>query len=164
MGIREYLRSRRVPFEVLLHSPAPCATRLASTLHVPGAQVAKTVLLATEGRYFVAVLPATQRIDIGRLAGVLDAPDLRLATEDELAQVFNDCELGALPPFGTIYGMTTIVDASLSAGTEIIVEGNLRHEGVRMRYTDFEAVEAPILARFCTDPDPGRRPPQRRAG
>jgi Ala-tRNA(Pro) deacylase len=107
MCIREYLRSRHIPFETLLHQPTPSATKLAQSVHVPGRQVAKSVLLRTADRFVLAVLPATHRIDLTRLAYVLDCPELRLATEDEVEHVFNDCERGTLPPFGRLYGLKT---------------------------------------------------------
>jgi Ala-tRNA(Pro) deacylase len=150
MIIRDYLQSRHVWFETLLHCPAPTATKMAHCVHVPGRSVAKAVLIKTGGSYALAVLPSTSRIDLGRLSQVLEGQDIRLATEDEAEQVFGDCERGALPPFGRLYGMRTVVETSLAGNPEIVFVANLRHEGVRMRYTDYETVEAPIQARFAT--------------
>ena len=116
-------------------------------------------------RFLLAVLPATSRIDWERLADVVPGEPLTLATEDEASQVFGDCERGALPPFGRLYGLTTIVDSSLAGGAEIVFVANCRHEGMRMRYRDFEALELPIRARFATTTTPRqRRPSSRRAG
>src|SRR5689334_5785233 len=109
MCICDYLRSRHISFESLLHQPAPSATNLAQSVHVPGRQVAKSVLLRAGDSFVLAVLPATHRIDMTRLACVLDSFDLRLATEDEVEHVFSDCERGALPPFGRLYGLKTVV-------------------------------------------------------
>jgi Ala-tRNA(Pro) deacylase len=167
MGISEYLQSREIPFKRLLHGPAPCATRVARSLHVPGSTVAKAVLVRsseTEG-FFLAVLPATQRIDMARLQPILGSGELRLATEAELEHVFHDCELGAIPPFGTLYGVTMIVDASLAQAEEILVESNCRHVGVLLAFRDFMALENPHVARFAVPIDPARPgQPQRRAG
>ena len=162
MGIQDYLRSRRIPFATLLHSPSPSASRFAGSVHVPGRCVAKGVLLRAGRAYVLAVLPATHRVDLGRLAGILGVDRVELATEDEVAGVFRDCERGALPPFGRAYGLKTIVDASLAGGSEIVLEGNARHEGLRLRYRDYEAVEAPIRARFATATEPRRRRPSHR--
>src|SRR4051812_36984712 len=165
MHILDYLESRHVWFETMLHPPAPYASKLAQTLHISGRFVAKGVLVRAEGRYVLAVLPATARIDLARLADVIGGRDVRIATEDEVEGVFGDCERGALPPFGRLYGLTTLVDTSLSGGSEIVFVGNTRHEGVRMRYRDYEAVEGPIRTRFALETSPRRpRPPQRRAG
>jgi Ala-tRNA(Pro) deacylase len=165
MCISDYLRSRHISFETLLHQPSPSATKLAQSVHVSGRHVAKSVLLRAGEKYVLAVLPATHRIDLPRLAYVLDYRDLRLASEDEVEHVFNDCERGALPPFGRLYGLRTVVDASLAGGAEIVIEGNLRHQGVRMRYRDFEAIELPLRARFASEIAPRRRrSSHRRAG
>jgi Ala-tRNA(Pro) deacylase len=165
MYVREYLTGQRVWFETILHRPAPSASRLAGSVHVPGRHVAKAVLVQADGAYALAVLPATHRIDLARLSLVLGKGPVRLAREDEVIRTFGDCERGALPPFGRLYGLTTVVDATLAGGSEIIFVGNARHEGVRMRYRDFEALEIPIRARFATAIEPRRRrPSHRRAG
>ena len=161
MCIRDFLHARSVRFEVLLHAPSHSATHLAGSVHVPGRSVAKAVLVTTGESFALAVLPATHRVDTDRLAEVIGWGSLRIATEAEVESVFADCEPGALPPFGRLYGLSTIVDASLSGGAEIVFVGNTRHEGVRMRFKDFEAIEAPQKARFAY-PTAIRRPRSRR--
>lgn len=164
MAIRDYLLHRHVPYEVVLHRPAPCASRLAECLHVPGRAVAKGVLLRAGGGYLLAILPATHRVDLPRLRETLGLSAVSLATEDEVARIFHDCERGALPPFGRLYGLTTVMDPSLAGSSVILVEGNMRHEGLRIRLKDFEAIEAPVRVRFATETAPRRRLPRRRAG
>lgn len=165
MYVRDYLIGQRVWFETLLHRPAPSASRLAGNIHVSGRYVAKAVLVRTDGTKALAVLPATHRIDLARLSLVLGKGPLCLASEDEVIGTFGDCERGALPPFGRLYGLTTVVDNTLASGSQIIFVGNARHEGVRMRYHDFETLESPIRARFATAIEPRRRrPSQRRVG
>lgn len=165
MCIREYLQAQRVRFEVLLHRPAPSATRRAQSVHVPGHRVAKVVVLRAADLFILAVLPATHRIVLDRLPEILGTRDIRLATEDEIAGIFVDCERGALPPFGRLYGLTTLVDASLAEETDIVFEGNTRHEGVRMRYRDFELLEDPIQEQFAVAITPRQpRLSHRRAG
>ena len=149
MCIQGHLRDHRVRFEPMLHRPEPSSSRRAHSIHVPGEQVAKAVLVSADDRFVLAVLPSTHRIDLERLAGVLGADRVRLAVEDEIVRVFDDCERGALPPFGRLYGLSTVVDTSLSAWSEIVVEANLRHEDLRLRYRDFEAIESPTRARFA---------------
>ena len=161
MCIRDFLQARSVRFEVFLHAPSHSAAHLAGSVHVSGRSVAKAVLVKSSDAYVLAVLPATHRIETGRLAEVLGVETLRIATEAEVEGVFADCEPGALPPFGRLYGLTTIVDASLSGGADIVFVGNTRHEGVRMRFVDYEAIEAPIKARFAS-PIAIRRPRSRR--
>ncbi len=160
MSIREFLRGQGVPFSMMLHAPAPSAERRAQSVRVPGQRVAKGVLVSAGARFVLAVVPATHRVDLDRLAAVLDLDrdSVRIATEDEVERVFADCERGALPPFGHLYGLTTLVDASLAASGEIVIEGNTRHEDMRLRYRDYEAVEAPTRARFAVSIASLRRP------
>lgn len=165
MCIRGYLKENRVRYEAMLHRPESTASRRAHSVHVPGDQVAKSVLVRADDRFVLAVLPSTHRVDLDRLGRVLESPRVRLATEDELAGIFVDCERGAVPPFGRLYGLETVVDTSLAAWAEIVVEANLRHEDLRLRYRDFEAIESPLRARFARPIAPRRaRPMGRRAG
>lgn len=165
MCIREFLHGRQVWFETLLHAPAPSASKLAQAVHVPGRSVAKAVLVKARDGFVLVVLPATSRIDLARLAQVLNSREVEIASEDDAERVFGDCERGALPPFGRLYGLNTVVDASLAGGAEIVFVGNTRHEGLRMRYRDYEALESPVRARFA-QPTESRRPrtSRRRAG
>ena len=116
-----------------------------------GQEVAKTVLLrANHGyRYVVAVLPATKTIDFQRASQALGGSQLELATELEIAQHCPDCEIGALPPFGSQYGMKTLVEQGLTEDTKIVFEGNTHHEAIRMKFEDFCTVEQPSIASFA---------------
>lgn len=161
MYIRDYLQSHHVWFEMFLQRPAATASHRAQSVHLPGRQVAKGVLVRAGDRYVLAVLPATTRIDLVRLSQVLDELSVRVATEQEVESVFADCERGAIPPFGTLYGLTTVLDRRLAAGSEFVCVGNLRHEGLRLRLADYEAIERPLLACFAVSHEPA---PRRRAG
>ena len=137
---------------------------MAETVHVPGRTVAKAVLIRAGDAFAMAVLPATHRIDLDRLGLILGVDDLRIATEPEVMAIFHDCERGALPPFGRLYGLTTIIDTALAGGSEVVFVANTRHEGIRMRFRDYEALETPMRGRFASMISPGRREPSRRAG
>jgi Ala-tRNA(Pro) deacylase len=165
MSVRDYLQCHRVPFRAFLHRPMPTSSRRAKSAQVPGQHLAKGVLVHAGEGYVLAVLAATSRVDLARLSEVLSGVPVRLATEDEVGTVFDDCERGALPPFGRLYGLRTIVDPSLQGGSEIVCVGNTRHEGFRLRLTDYLAVEAPCRARFARKESPRNpRPSSRRAG
>ena len=164
MTIRSYLQSRAVDFDFLLHRPTHSATDLAGSLHVPGRAVAKGVLVRAGDAYVLAVLPATRRVDTARLSEILGVPEVRIATQPEVERVFADCEPGALPPFGRLYGLKTVLDLSLALGDQMTFVANMRHEGVRMRFADYEAIEAPIGARFSTEAQFGLAAGQRAAG
>jgi Ala-tRNA(Pro) deacylase len=157
MDIREYLRGHAVDFQPLLHGPMPSATRTAHSLHVSGGRVAKTVLVRCEKGFALAVVAATHRVDLTRMATILGVVDVRLATEEEAMAVFHDCERGALPPFGRLYGLETIVDLGLAKVGPIVVEGNVRHEGLRLEFHDYDAVESPVKAEIAAPPGPSRR-------
>jgi Ala-tRNA(Pro) deacylase len=163
MYVRDFLDSRGVWFEAILHHPASSSARRARSVHVPGRDVAKTVLVKTGDSFVLAVLASTCRIDLGRLSEAVGAPfgEVRLATSDELLALFSDCEPGAVPPFGRLYGLRTLVDSGLAESSEIVVGANTRHEGLRMRFLDFQAVEEPVRASFARPPasDPERPVP-----
>jgi Ala-tRNA(Pro) deacylase len=151
MNIADFLFEKTVEFDVIPHRDTYDAQRMAETVHVSGTEVAKTVLLCAEQafKYFVAVLPANKRIHLGRVARELGGGEFRLATEAEIAVHCLDCDVGALPPFGSQYGMQTIVDDSLKADDEIVFEGNTHHESIRMKFKDFCNIEKPLIATFA---------------
>ena len=148
MNVQQFLRQRDVAFRSLDHEPVYGAQSVAQAVHVSGEQVAKAVLLKAGGQYALALLPATHTIDLATAARALRARKAELASEAECGKVFADCELGALPPFGSHYGVKTLMDRALAEDDEIVFEGNTHHEAIRMRLKDFTAVEEPAVARF----------------
>lgn len=154
MHIAQFLSEQRIAFESLLHPPAFTAQKRAKCLHIPGRQVAKSVLLVGGG-YFLAVLPATHVIDTQELARHLDRP-VRLADDRELAETFPDCEWGVVPPFGTLYGLPTLLEDSLPSDALLVFEGNSHAEAIRLRCRDFERLERPRRLRFAHPRDKER--------
>jgi Ala-tRNA(Pro) deacylase len=150
MYIHDFLRSRGVWFETLLYQPASCSAKRARNARIAGRRVAKAVLVCAGESFVLAVLPASATIDLDRLSQALGPRDaaIRLATAEELLATFPDCEPGVVPPFGRLYGLTTIVDSDLSEIGDIVVSANTRHEGLWMHFGDFAAVEAPSQASF----------------
>jgi Ala-tRNA(Pro) deacylase len=147
MNVQRFLNDRRVPFDILTHEPTYDAQHMAQAVHVSGREVAKTVLLrANHGyKYIVAVLPATSMIDFAMASRNLGDTELALATEIEMADICPDCEIGALPPFGSHYGLKTLVDESLAADEWIVFEGNSHTEAIRMKFADFCDLEHPLV-------------------
>ncbi len=173
MYVLDFLRSRNVWYEALLHRPASSSTKRAESVHIPGRRVAKAVLVKAGDSFVLAVLPSTAWIDLVRLSDVVGeaASRVRLATPDELFEVFPDCEPGVVPPFGQLYGLKTLVDLALADASEIIVGANTRHEGLRMLFRDFQSLEEPVRASFTRPLAPeleqrkaARRERKRRAG
>lgn len=148
MSVPPILTESRLPYEIILHPPAYTAQKRARFMHVPGAQVAKCVLLNGPGGYILAVLPATRHVDTESLSEALGGP-VRLADEKDVAEVFRDCEWGVAAPFGTRYGLRTILDESLAPDAWIVFEVNTHSEAVRMRCADFEELEQPKRLRFA---------------
>jgi Ala-tRNA(Pro) deacylase len=151
MYIVDFLRSRGIWHEVLLYRPASSSAKRAANAHISGRKVAKAVMIKTGDAFVLAVLPATRWIDLARLSAIVGSPTtlVRLATRAELLATFGDCEPGVVPPFGRLYGLRTLVDPELAASREIVFGANTRHEGLRMRFDDFRALEEPVLASFA---------------
>lgn len=147
--IHEFLHEARVPYSVVPHPPAYSAQQEAAAVHVPGRDWAKVVVCFVEGRPVQAVLPATLTVDLERLALLARGEIIRLAREDELVDLFPDCEEGAMPPFGPLYGQEVYVDVSLAAEPEIVFSAGSHSEAIRMRWPDFVSSVRPIVGLFA---------------
>jgi len=148
--LKRALDSEHVPYEVRSHRQAFTASGVAKADHVPGAEVAKVVMLRSGHDYFMAVVPATYRVDEVKLRHLLGRSDLHLADEDEFLRVFPDCERGAMPPFGNLYGVPVLVDEHLAHEPEIVFNAGTHVETVHMAYSDFARVVQPRVASFAT--------------
>jgi len=115
---------------------------------VKGQELAKAVMVKTDGSFIMTVLPATGRIDFQKLKDFLGKKDVRLASEDEFRGLFPDCETGAEPPFGNLYNVDTVVDAALTHDEEIFFNAGSHYEAVEMRYKDYEELVKPKIADF----------------
>jgi len=146
--VSQFLDDQHIHFEAMVHPPAYCAQRLAKHLHIPGRQVAKSVVLVGPKQYYLAVLPATHQVDLAAVARVLGVA-VRLADEDEIAELFNDCERGSLTPFGRLYGLCTLLDDSFAPSSQLIFEVQRHYLAIRMRCQDFEMVEQPRRFSFA---------------
>jgi Ala-tRNA(Pro) deacylase len=118
--LREHLDARNLKYVVVSHSPAFTAQEIAASLHVPGREMAKTVVIKSPDGLALCVLRAMDKVDVERVAAQLGATYARLATEEEFQSHFPDCEMGAMPPFGNLYGIPTLVDEALSLDREIV--------------------------------------------
>jgi Ala-tRNA(Pro) deacylase len=143
-----------VPYTVLPHRPAFTAQEEAAAAHVPGRDWAKVVICVADGEPIQAVLAAPLVVNLDRLLVLAGASSIRLAREDELAGLFPDCETGAMPPFGPLYGQRVFVDVALAAEPDIVFNAGSHTEAIRMRYADFAAATKPIVGRFAEQPRP----------
>lgn len=144
----QVLDDASIGYEVIHHRVDYSAMETAHDTHTPGREFAKTVVLATPEGHVMAVLPATSRVDLLRFARAVGAAEVRLATEDELADLFPDCQVGAEPPFGRLYGVPVFVDASLADQEHITFNAGTHDEAIRMRFADYEKLEQPRRAAF----------------
>ncbi len=146
--LKEYLDDQEVHYEVLIHEEAYTSPEIAHTLHVPGKDLAKVIMVKVEDRFVMTVLPSTWKVDLNRLKEVFQAHHVRLATEEEFKGLFPDCDLGAMPPFGNLYGLDVYVDRSLTEDEEIVFQAGTHQEAIRMRYQDFAALVGPTVEEF----------------
>lgn len=120
-SLREYLDAQGVQYEIVEHPRSVTAPRIAAAAHVPGARLAKSVLLEDEQGYVMAVVPSTHRVDLARMHRHTHRM-LGLAVEEEIAQLFRDCDPGAIPAVGAAYGIKTVVDDSLRDQPDVYFE------------------------------------------
>jgi Ala-tRNA(Pro) deacylase len=143
--LREYLESNGVQYEVIEHSLAYTAQEIAASAHVPGKQMAKTVMIKIDGRIAMAVLPAPHRVNFERLKEYTSADQVELANEREFKEMFPDCEPGAMPPFGNLYGMDVYAAESLADEMEIAFCAGSHTELIRLPFKDFERLVKPKI-------------------
>ena len=146
--LREYLDSQKVPYAVLPHSEAYTSLETAQSLHVPGKNLAKVTMIKVDDELVMTVLPSTWKVDLERLQATLGSKNVRLATEDEFKNAFPDCEVGAMPPFGNLYGLQVFVDHSLTEDEEIVFDAGTHQAGLQMRYTDYATLVNPVVHTF----------------
>jgi Ala-tRNA(Pro) deacylase len=134
--LESYITQRGIPYDVISHAHSHSSAQTAELAHVPGDRLAKSVILEDDDGYVMAVLPATCHVKLGRLSRELNR-NLRLATETTLPALFGDCELGAIPPVGLAYGVSTIVDDGIARQPEVYFEAGDHEKLIRMSREDF---------------------------
>jgi Ala-tRNA(Pro) deacylase len=143
--VRELLRSHDVRYERHLHERAVTAQGVAAAEHASGWDVAKTVVLAVDGDLIMVVLAAPAEVDLLKARDLFDGDDVRLAREDEFAGHFPDCEVGAEPPFGKLYGMPVFIDQSLTGRERMICRGGTHTESFEIAVADYIALVDPTV-------------------
>jgi Ala-tRNA(Pro) deacylase len=146
--LKEFLDGQRVRYVSIRHSPAYTAQEIAASAHVRGNELAKTVMVIIDGTLAMAVLPASGKLDVERLSEVSGSADVKIATEQDFRSAFPECELGAMPPFGNLYGMAVFVDDQLSKDLEIVFNAGSHSELIRLAYRDFVRLVKPAIGRI----------------
>ena len=145
--LADFFRANGVSYQLMSHATAYTAQEVAAAQHVSGKQVAKVVIArADEERNVMLVLPASSHIDFERLRGHLGVKALRLAKEEEFSGIFPDCDLGAMPPFGHLYGLPVYVDAELARNSEVVFQAGTHRDTVKIAYADFARLALPSVA------------------
>jgi Ala-tRNA(Pro) deacylase len=147
--LREFLEEEHATAHFHPHRPAFTAQEVAATEHVPGRAMAKVVMAVADGRMVMLVLPAPLRVDLARVRDGLRAGDVRLAGEDEFASLFPDCEAGAMPPFGHLYGMDVYVDPALADSGVVLFEAGTHSQVGIIPFDEFQRLEHPHLLSFA---------------
>lgn len=145
----EFLNKNQVKFVTISHSPAYTAMEIAESAHIPGKELAKTVMIRIDGKMAMAVVPASCMVDFELLKKAIGATNIVLASEQEFADMFPECELGAMPPFGNLYGMNVFVASALTEDEEIAFNAGSLTELIRLSYTDFDKLANPIVVKCC---------------
>jgi len=150
MNVVKYLKSNKVKFQLRHHPARYTAQEVAAAEHITGEEVAKVVILKADDRTVMGVLPATCVVDMAKAKKALGASQVALATEDTLADLFPDCEVGAMPPFGAEYNMETYVDQRLAEDEEILIPAGTHEDSVLLAWKDFQRLARPKIADLAT--------------
>jgi Ala-tRNA(Pro) deacylase len=141
--LRQFLDAKQVKYVVIQHSPAYTAQDVASAAHVSGREMAKTVMTKLDGEMTMVVLPASMKVDLTRLLDATGAQEVELAHEHEFGKLFPGCALGAMPPFGNLFGLKTMVAEELTEDEQIAFNAGSATEVIRMSYGDYERLVQP---------------------
>lgn len=147
--IMNHLRENQVNFSALTHPSSFTAQGAAAVLHIRGREVAKTVVVQAGNEYCLAVIPASAHVRLDKLSRVIGQPAY-LASEREFANLFPDCELGAMPPLGELYGLRVFVDESLMEDKEITFNAGTHRDAIRMSLADFMRLARPKRSSFAS--------------
>jgi len=148
-SLTEYLDGHNVAYVVISHSPAYTAQGIAGLAHIPGKELAKTVIVKLDGKLAMAVIPAKFHVDLALLKRGANAKTVSLASEDEFKDRFPQCETGAMPPFGNLFSLDVFADDSLERDKEIAFNAGTHRELIRMAWEDFKRLVEPKVIRFA---------------
>jgi Ala-tRNA(Pro) deacylase len=146
--LKEYLEKNQVSFEVDYHQRVYTAQEIAAAEHVPGKELAKVVMVRADGKMVMLVLPASFRVDMGKLKGILKSKKVEKAKEEEFQDLFADCEVGAMPPFGNLYNLDVWVDQVLTEDEDIVFNAGSHVETLKIKYSDYARLVTPKVGQF----------------
>lgn len=146
--LKDFLDKHEIKYVSVVHSPAYTAQEIASRAHIKGKRLAKTVMVKIDGNMAMAVLPASSKVDFDYFRKEIGARSVGLAAEEDFQGRFPDCEVGAMPPFGNLYGMDVYVDQSMAGDDEIAFSAGTHTELIKLPFVDFKRLVKPRLVRL----------------
>jgi Ala-tRNA(Pro) deacylase len=147
--LQSFLDENHIKYITVAHSRAFTAQEIASSMHIPGKELAKTVIVKLDGKFAMVVLPASFKVDFEALKSATGAAKVELATEMDFQNLFPDCETGAMPPFGNLYDIPVYVSKELTADEEIVFNACTHTDTIRMHYKDYEQLVKPIVIQIA---------------
>ena len=146
--LKDYLEKNQVRYEVGYHERVYTSQEIAAAMHVPGKELAKVVMVKADGRMVMLVLPASSRVETKKLKKVLQCKRLGIAKEKDFEELFPDCEIGAMPPFGNLYHLEVWVDQVLTQDEFIVFQAGSHVETLRIKYSDYARLVNPRVGDF----------------
>ncbi len=148
--LKSLLDDNKIPYTIITHPTAFTSAAVGALTHTPGREIAKTVIVDIDGVLAMCVVPASAHVDLRALRAKTGSNEVSVAPEHAFAHVFPDCEVGAMPPFGNLYGLTVYVDEIIAEDKEISFNCGNHRETMRLAYVDFEKVVKPEVMRIST--------------
>jgi len=148
--LKKFLDEEHVKYVVISHSQAFTAQEIAASAHISGNELAKTVMAKIDGKMVMAVLPASFKLILESLKEFAGATRVELASEKEFRDLFPGCEVGAMPPFGNLYGLDVFVSESLAEDEEIAFNAGSHTELIKLSYADFQRLVRPMVAKISS--------------
>ena len=149
--LKEYLNNNNIKYVTIFHSQAYTAQEVAATAHIPGKELAKTVMVKIDDKMAMAVLTAADKVDFDSLKEAVGASKVELASEQEFENMFPGCEIGTMPPFGNLYEIQVFVEKNLTEDTEIAFNAGSYTELIKLSYKDFERLVKPTVVKFSSN-------------
>ena len=147
--LKKFLKEKGIDYKTIKHDEAFTAQEIAAVTHVPGKETVKVVIVNGDDKYFMAVLPASYRIDTEKLKNILKVKKIKLSTEEEFENLFPDCEIGAMPPFGNLYDIPVYVDSTLTEDETIVFLAGNHKESIKIKYKDYSKAVKPKVEEFA---------------
>jgi len=147
--LMDFLDQNNIPYVVINHSSAFTASEIAASAHIKGQELAKTVIIKIDGRMSLLILPAKYKVNFDLLRNHTGSEHIELAEEYEFSDMFPDCQTGAMPPFGNLYGMKTYLDKTLVYDEEIAFNAGNHRQLIRLKMNDFIDLVKPDISHFA---------------